>query len=104
MSNALQAKPLCGVLGADALIDKGSWHRETASGHIFWEPSECRLRRMTAQKARSCLAGRTIAFVGDSVTRRVSSHSGTQLRMACGGLTMCSYLAKPAFVHQDNIT
>jgi len=95
MPNALQAKPLCGVLGANALIDKGSWHRETASGHLFWEPSECRLRRLTAQEARSCLAGRTIAFVGDSVTRRASPYIGTHTSEACVGPTLCSYLAKP---------
>lgn len=70
VTNAPQAKPLCGVLAAEALVDKGSWHREAATGHLFWEPSECRLRRLTAQEARSCLAGRHIAFVGDSVSRR----------------------------------
>ena len=61
---------MCGVLAAKALVDKGSWHREAATGHLFWEPSACRLRRLDAQEARSCLAGRHIAFVGDSVSRR----------------------------------
>ena len=79
MTFALQAKPVCGVLGAEAIHDKGSWHRETASGHLFWEPSQCRLRRMTAQEARSCLAGRNIAFVGDSVSRRASPPSPLML-------------------------
>lgn len=31
--------------------------------------SDCRLRRFTAEEARTCLAGRPVVFVGDSLSR-----------------------------------
>ena len=38
-------------------------------GHYWWEPQNCRLRRLSAIEARQCLNGRHIFFGGDSLTR-----------------------------------
>jgi len=46
----------------------GSWHID-AAGEVFYEPSTCKLRRLTADAARACLANKTIAFVGGSLAR-----------------------------------
>jgi hypothetical protein len=46
----------------------GSWHKD-AQGEVFYEPATCKLRRLTADAARSCLANKTIAFIGGSLAR-----------------------------------
>ena len=53
------------------LLEAGGALYGTADGHYYFEPAECRLRRLSGQQARSCLSGRHIDFVGDSVIRRV---------------------------------
>ena len=42
---------------------------QTAEGLYNWEPKECALPRLTAEMARQCLSHKSLAFVGDSVTR-----------------------------------
>ncbi len=49
--------------------DTGRWYRDAATGHFFWEPARCRLRRLTGPQARRCLSGRHLHFAGDSLTR-----------------------------------
>jgi hypothetical protein len=41
----------------------------TTEGEVLYEPDECRLVRLTAADARTCLANKTLLFVGDSITR-----------------------------------
>lgn len=43
---------------------------ETPDGNYYFEPKACRLRRLTGDQARQCLAGRHLDFIGDSVTRQ----------------------------------
>ena len=49
--------------------DIGRWYKDTGTGHFFWEPAHCRLRRLTGTEARRCLSGRHLHFAGDSLTR-----------------------------------
>lgn len=45
-------------------------HSDSA-GHYWWEPQNCRLRRLTASEARQCLNNRHLFFGGDSLTRLI---------------------------------
>ena len=67
------ARPIRLRARCDLQVRRGDRERcrlkDTETGHLVWEPSHCRLRRLTGQQARQCLSGRHIAFVGDSVTR-----------------------------------
>ena len=38
-----------------------------------WEPSQCRLRRLTAAQARQCLHRKKLVFIGDSISRYMYS-------------------------------
>ncbi|KAK9814080.1 hypothetical protein WJX72_000368 [[Myrmecia] bisecta] len=60
--------PTCGLLPRDWEPVHGSWYRDVL-GHFQFEPHQCRLRRLTGQQARQCLAHRHIVFIGDSITR-----------------------------------
>lgn len=42
------------------------------AGHYWWEPQNCRLRRLTAPEARQCLNNRHLFFGGDSLTRWIA--------------------------------
>jgi hypothetical protein len=42
---------------------------KTQGGEVLYESEECRLVRMTGVEARTCLANKTLLFVGDSITR-----------------------------------
>jgi hypothetical protein len=46
----------------------GKWYKD-AGGEVWYEPATCKLRRLTADQARSCLANKTIAFIGGSLQR-----------------------------------
>lgn len=59
--------PECPQLNLSARYDGKIYKSE--SGHFFFEPNQCRLRRLTSEQAAKCLAGKRIAFLGDSVTR-----------------------------------
>ena len=47
---------------------EGRWYKDRAGLYLF-EPHGCSLKRFTADEARQCFAGNSIAFVGDSLTR-----------------------------------
>jgi flagellar motor protein MotB len=49
-------------------LASGSWY-STLDGELLYEPSSCKLRRLTADAARQCLANKTLSFVGDSLSR-----------------------------------
>lgn len=40
-----------------------------SDGHYWWEPQNCRLRRLSGPEARQCFRGRHIFMGGDSLTR-----------------------------------
>lgn len=62
-------KPFCDTLNAtQETTYYGKWHSDSA-GHYWWEPQNCRLRRLTASEARQCLNNRHLFFGGDSLTR-----------------------------------
>ena len=69
VTEALQLLPYCNFSGDDhAALSSGRWYKD-AEGEYFYEPETCRIRRLSAEAARSCLSGKHIAFIGDSVTR-----------------------------------
>jgi hypothetical protein len=47
---------------------RGGWHMD-ADGEVLYEPRTCKLRRLDADAARRCLAGKTLAFIGGSLAR-----------------------------------
>ena len=49
--------------------DTGAFYG-TEDGNYYYEPAACRLRRLSGDEARQCLAGRHLDFIGDSVTRQ----------------------------------
>jgi len=62
-------KPFCGTLNAtQETTFYGKWHADD-DGHYWWEPQNCRLRRLSAVEARQCLNGKHLFFGGDSLTR-----------------------------------
>ena len=67
-TEALQQLPHCNLSSSDAALTPGKWYKDE-DGEYFYEPDACRLRRHSGEAARSCLSGKHIAFVGDSVTR-----------------------------------
>ena len=68
VTDALQALPFCNFSGSDVALTPGKWYKDE-EGEYSYEPDMCRLRRHSGEAARSCLSGKHIAFVGDSVTR-----------------------------------
>ncbi|CAL5224027.1 g6647 [Coccomyxa viridis] len=56
------------VCTPSANLSDGTIYR-TEHGDLVYEPTDCYLRRLTADEARRCLEGRHVAFIGDSVTR-----------------------------------
>lgn len=67
------AKSYCGLLKAEpgmvpAEIQLGRWYI-SKSGEYYYEPEMCRLRRLSAEEARTCLRDKYIIFVGDSISR-----------------------------------
>ena len=48
------------------ILIKVTFLDQTELGTFMWEPLACNLPRLTAIKARRCLAHKTVAFVGDS--------------------------------------
>ena len=67
-TEALQQLPYCNLSSSDAALTPGRWYKDR-DGEYLYEPDMCRLRRHSAEAARSCLSGKHIAFIGDSVTR-----------------------------------
>ncbi len=69
---------------------------ETQEGHYYFEPHDCRLRRLSGQQARQCLAGRHIDFLGDSVTRQralsLSFCFAHQLLQGCNKMAKTCYI------------
>ncbi|KAH6917482.1 O-acetyltransferase [Coprinopsis sp. MPI-PUGE-AT-0042] len=55
-------------LRCNALLTSGSWQD---LGHKNWQPEGCMLHPYGAKDGATCLATRDIAFVGDSVTRKL---------------------------------
>jgi hypothetical protein len=49
-------------------LTSGSWYT-TLDGELLYEPSSCKLRRLSADAARQCLSNKTLTFVGDSLSR-----------------------------------
>ena len=68
VTEALKESPYCNFSGNDVMLTAGKWYKDE-DGEYFFEPEMCRIRRYSAEAARSCLSGKHIAFVGDSVTR-----------------------------------
>lgn len=68
VTEALEQLPYCSPSGIDAALTAGKWYKDV-DGEYFFEPEGCRLRRLSGEAARSCLSGKHIAFIGDSVTR-----------------------------------
>lgn len=60
---AVAGLPAC-KKGSWQAMAAGSWHKD-AQGEVFYEPSTCKLRRLTADAARACLANKTLAFIGE---------------------------------------
>jgi len=54
--------PLCQALGDE--ID-GTW----ING--WWTPKNCIFKKYSKQKARKCISGKTIVFIGDSTSREL---------------------------------
>ena len=54
---------------ADAERSDSCCRHSDSAGHYWWEPQNCRLRRLTSSEARQCLNNRHIFFGGDSLTR-----------------------------------
>lgn len=48
----------------------GDWYL-TEDKHVLFEPRACMLRRLTGNGVRRCLRGRSVAIVGDSVSRYI---------------------------------
>ena len=67
-TETLQQLPYCNLSSSDAALTPGRWYKDR-DGEYLYEPDMCRLRRHSAEAARSCLSGKHIAFIGDSVTR-----------------------------------
>ena len=47
----------------------GRIYKSPQSGHYLYEPDACLLRRLDAAETRSCLAGKRMVWMGDSVMR-----------------------------------
>ena len=74
----------CGRGGADEMVTgwyESSQHgaaprpvdiRQHARQSFSWTPAQCRLDAFTAASARTCLAGRWLAFVGDSTMEEIA--------------------------------
>jgi hypothetical protein len=60
---AVAGLPSC-KKGSWQAMAAGSWYKD-AQGEVFYEPSTCKLRRLTADAARVCLANKTLAFIGE---------------------------------------
>ena len=58
----------CDRLQASSWSAEGQWYKDRA-GLYRYEPDTCSLKRFTADEARQCFAGNSVAFVGDSLTR-----------------------------------
>ncbi|KAF5385507.1 hypothetical protein D9757_005356 [Collybiopsis confluens] len=55
-------------LHCNSLITRGSW---LDSSKTTWQPEGCMLYQYKPETAETCLAGREVVFIGDSVTRRL---------------------------------
>lgn len=67
-ADADDRRKYCPLLPFTEYAGIGSWER-MRDGQVAYEPTGCLLRRMSGDAARQCLAGKYIAFAGDSVTR-----------------------------------
>ncbi|EAU93150.2 O-acetyltransferase [Coprinopsis cinerea okayama7 len=59
---------LADPLHCDALLNTGTW---LDSSHRNWQPDGCMLHSYGPKDGATCLASRDVAFVGDSVTRKL---------------------------------
>lgn len=67
---AREGRQACGVLDlATPDAARGAWY--FLDDHVVYDLDACHVRRLDGDAARCCLAGRTVTFVGDSITRHV---------------------------------
>lgn len=67
-TDQLDCRPPCRQLSFESDLT-GSIYKSPQSGHFLYEPDACILRRLNAAESRSCLAGKRIVWMGDSVMR-----------------------------------